>query len=115
MLAGRTAEQWSTPLFRLTYVMLGFTAVTAVSYFAAGLTASTIPIWFWVLVACVVGSFAACCYASVALLWKAHREAKAGYTTTGGGYFDLPQLDSVTGTILRRPGEPPYRRSSGNR
>lgn len=114
MLPGRTAAQWSKPLFRLAYVTSGFTAVTFVLYFAAGLTASTIPIWFWVLVVCVVGSFAASLYGAGALLWKAHREAKAGYTTTGGGFFDLPQLDSVTGKVLRRPGDPPYRGSSGN-
>lgn len=109
MLPGRTAEQWSKPIFKLSHITLGFTAITAVLYFAMGLTASTIPIWFWVLAVCTVGSFLAGLFSASALLWKASREAKAGYTTTGGGYFDLPQLDSVTGEVLRRPGDPPYR------
>jgi hypothetical protein len=41
----------------------------------------------------------------IAFVFKARREARAGYTTTGGMHPEVPQIDYETGKVLREVGE----------
>ena len=104
MLLGLTAEQWSRPLRLLSTVLLSLTAVGAAAYFLTGATAETVPPWLYVVFALAILNAAIVTFVVFAGLLKAIKESKAGYTTTGGAYPDLPQLDSKTGEVLREAG-----------
>lgn len=101
MLGGRTAEQWSRTLVPLSTTTLVLGGVVFVSYFLTGGTAATVPVWLYVMVVLAAVSFCTLMVNIFAMLFKAIREGKAGYTTTGGMYPELPQLDSETGEVLR--------------
>ena len=81
-------------------------AVSAAAYFLTGATAETVPPWLYVLIALTLATYAVSMFIVFAMYIKAVREAKAGYTTTGGAYPELPQLDSKTGNVLREAGRP---------
>ena len=106
MLPGWSARQWGGPLSSLCMVGVFLTVVSAAAYFLTGATAETVPPWLYVLIALTLATFAASMFVMFAMYIKAIREAKAGYTTTGGGYPELPQLDSKTGNVLREAGRP---------
>ena len=106
MLPGLSARQWGGPLRPLGTVLIFLTVVSAAAYFLTGATAETVPPWLYVLIALTLAAFAVSMFILFAGLIKAIREAKAGYTTTGGGYPELPQLDSKTGNVLREAGPP---------
>ena len=106
MLPGWSARQWGGPLSSFCIAGVFLTVVSAASYFLTGATAETVPPWLYVLIALTLATFAASMFIMFAGLIKAIREAKAGYTTTGGGYPELPQLDSKTGNVLREAGPP---------
>jgi hypothetical protein len=106
MLSGKTAEQLGRPLRPLggTTLFLGFFAGAA--YFVSGTTAETAELWMYILLALpVVMLLIAWGFAVVAVV-KGEREQKAGYTTTGGAYPHVPQVDSKTGEVLREVGQP---------
>lgn len=100
-LPGLTAEQWGRPLRPLCTVDVFLTVVSAAAYFLTGATAETVPPWLYVIVALTLVVFSVAMFVMFAALLKAVKESKAGYTTTGGAYPELPQLDSKTGEILR--------------
>ena len=106
MLPGLSARQWGGPLSSLCMVVAFLTVVSAAAYFLTGATAETVPPWLYVLITLTLATFAVSMFIMFAGLIKAIREAKAGYTTTGGGYPELPQLDSKTGNVLREAGPP---------
>ena len=112
MLSGRSAEEWARSLRPLCLVMFSLTAVAAVAYFGLGVTANTVPWWLYVLAALVVVSYVLVASTLIATLLKAIRESKAGYTTTGGYFPELPQLDSKTGEVLRTAAVKEQRRRS---
>lgn len=101
MLRGRTAEQWSRPLRPLATILLAIALVFGASYFLTGATADTVPIWVLAIMALMGLTFALEMFFVFAVLFKAIRESKAGYTTTGRMYPELPQLDSETGEVVR--------------
>ena len=106
MLPGLSARQWASPLQPLCIVLVLLTVISAAAYFLTGATAETVPLWLYVLIALTLATFAVSMFVMFAMYIKAIREAKAGYTTTGGGYPELPQLDSKTGNVLREAGPP---------
>jgi len=106
MLPGLSASQWGGPLRPLGTVLIFLTVVSAAAYLLTGATAETVPPWLYVLIALTLATFAVSMFVMFAMYIKAIREAKAGYTTTGGGYPELPQLDSKTGNVLREAGQP---------
>ena len=106
LLPGWSASQWGGPLRSLGTVGVFLMVVSAVAYFLTGATAETVPPWLYVLIALMLATYAVSMFILFAGLIKAIREAKAGYTTTGGGYPELPQLDSKTGNVLREAGQP---------
>ena len=106
MIPGWSARQWGGPLKPLGTVLIFLTVVSAAAYFLTGATAETVPPWLYVLIALMIATYAAGMFFLFAGLIKAIREAKAGYTTTVGGYPELPQLDSKTGNVLREAGQP---------
>ena len=106
MLPGWSARQWGGPLRSLCTVLVFLTVVSAAAYFLTSATAETVPPWLYVLIVLTLATFAVSMFVMFAGLIKAIREAKAGYTTTGGGYPELPQLDSKTGSVLREAGPP---------
>ena len=106
MLPGWSARQWGGPLRSLCTVLVFLTVVSAAAYFLTSATAETVPPWFYVLIVLTLATFAVSMFVMFAGLIKAIREAKAGYTTTGRGYPELPQLDSKTGSVLREAGPP---------
>ena len=105
MLPGLTAEQWGRPLRPLCAVDVFLTVVSAAAYFLTGATAETVPPWLYVIVALTLVVFSVAMFVMFAALLKAIKESKAGYTTTGGAYPELPQLDSDTGDVLREAGQ----------
>jgi len=106
VLPGWSARQWGGPLRPLGTVLIFLTVVSAAAYFLTGATAETVPPWLYVLIALTIATYAAGAFILVAGLIKAIREAKAGYTTTVGGYPELPQLDSKTGNVVREARPP---------
>ena len=106
MLPGLSARQWGGPLRSLCTVGVFLMVVSAAAYFLTGATAETVPPWLYVLIALTLATYAVLMFILFAGLIKAIREAKAGYTTTGGGYPELPQLDPKTGNVLREAGPP---------
>jgi len=104
MLPGWTARQWGRPLKALGVGLLTFTWGGGAAYFLIGATAETVPLWLYVIFALAVLTFLAVWFTYFAAMIKAIREAKAGYTTTGGMYPELPQLDSKTGDVIREAG-----------
>ena len=106
MLPGWSARQWASPLQSLCIVLVLLTVISAAAYFLTGATAETVPPWLYVLIALTLVTYAVSIFVTFAVLIKAVRESKAGYTTTGGGYPELPQLDSKTGNVLREAGRP---------
>ena len=106
MLPGWSARQWGSPLRSLCTVLVFLTVVSAAAYFLTGATAETVPPWLYVLIALTLACYAVSMFVMFAMYLKAVREAKAGYTTTGGAYPELPQLDSKTGNVLREAGRP---------
>ena len=105
MLPGLTAEHWSRPLRLLSTVLLLLTAVGAAAYFLTVATAETVPPWLYVVFISATLNAAVVTFVVLAGLLKAIKESKAGYTTTGGAYPELPQLDSTTGEVLRQAGQ----------
>jgi hypothetical protein len=105
MLPGLTAEQWGRPLRPLSTVLLSLTAIGAAAYFLTGATAETVPPWLYVVFALAILNAAAVTFVVFAGLLKAIKESKAGYTTTGGAYPELPQFDSKTGDVLGEAGQ----------
>ena len=105
MLPGRTAEAWGRPLRLLSTVLFLLTAVGAAAYFLTGATAETVPPWLFVVFASATLNAAVVIFVVLAGLLKAITESRAGYTTTGGAYPELPQLDSTTGKVLRQAGQ----------
>ena len=105
MLPGLTAEQWGRPLRPLCTVDVFLTVVSAGAYFLTGATAETVPPWLYIIVALTLVGFSAAVFIMFAGLLKAIKESKVGYTTTGGAYPELPQLDSTTGKVLRQAGQ----------
>jgi hypothetical protein len=85
--------------------MFALTTVTAVAYFGLGVTADTVPWWLYAMAGVVVVSYVVVAFTLIATLLKVIRESKAGYTTTGGYYPDLPQIDFRTGEVLRKAAE----------
>jgi hypothetical protein len=104
MLPGLSAEQWSRPLRPLGTVVMCITFVAGAAYFLMGGKAETVPPWLYAIFALALVIFFVGMFVMFAGLLKAIRESKAGYTTTGGAYPELPQLDSKTGEVLREPG-----------
>ena len=105
-LPGWSARQWGGPLSSLCTVLVFLTVGSAAAYFLTGATAETVPPWLCVLIALTLATYAVSMFIVFAMYIKAVREAKAGYTTTGGAYPELPQLDSKTGNVLREAGRP---------
>lgn len=105
MLPGRSAEQWARGLRPLGATYLSLTILGAAAYFLIGATAETVPLWLYILFILAIVGFGIGMFVYFATLVKAIRESKAGYTTTGGMYPELPQLDSETGEVLRKAGE----------
>ena len=105
MLSGLTAEQWSRPLSPLGKVVMSITLVAALAYFVTGSMAETVPPWMYALFALVIALFLLLFFVMIAFTVKASREAKAGYTTTGGLHPEVPQLDSRTGEVVRKAGQ----------
>jgi len=105
MLPGWTAEQWSRPSGPLGRVGISLALISGAGYFLSGSTAATVPGWLYALFAVTIANYLVAMYFLFALMVKAHREAKAGYTTTGGMHSEVPQVDSLTGEVLREVGE----------
>ncbi|WP_231556544.1 hypothetical protein, partial [Cryobacterium sp. MLB-32] len=105
MLAGRTAEQWSGPVRFLARILFSTGVISGALYFVTGSTAETVPLWLYVIFGVTIVIFVVAFLVYCAFALKAHREAKAGYTTTGGLYPKVPQVDSLTGEVLREVGE----------
>ncbi|MDH6238544.1 hypothetical protein [Cryobacterium sp. CG_9.6] len=101
ILPGRSAEEWSRGIgpFVLSSMLLAVIFVPA--YVLSGATAATAPIWLYALFVVMLLLFFAGMFVFLAAAFKAMREAKAGYTTTGGQYPNLPQLESRTGVVIR--------------
>ena len=105
MLPGLTAEQWGRRLAPLGKVVMSITLIAAAAYFVTGATAETVPPWLYALFAVAITIFSVTYFMMIAFTVKAHREAKAGYTTTGGLHPEVPQIDSLTGEVLREVGQ----------
>ena len=101
MLPGLTAEQWARPLQPLAKVLMSLTIIFGAAYFLSGSTAATVPPWLYALLGVTTTVYLAATFIAFALIVKARREAKAGYTTTGGMHPEVPQIDSLTGEVLR--------------
>lgn len=106
MLKGRTAERWSRPLRTLRILQVAVMIAFGASYFLSGATAETVAPWVVALMVLMLLVFAVGMFFVFAVYVKAIREAKAGYTTTGGMYPELPQLDSETGVVVREAPTP---------
>lgn len=103
-LRGWTAVQWGRPLRPLGTLMLVLTALSGLCYFLVGGTAESVPPWLYALFCAAILTFAAGLFFFFSGMVKAIRESHAGYTTTGGLYPELPQLDQ-RGEVLRTPEE----------
>lgn len=105
MLPGLAAAQWARPLQPVGKIGITTTLLAGAAYFVTGTTAETVPPWMYALFAVPITIYCVVIFVMFAMLVKAHREAQAGYTTTGGIYPELPQLDSLTGEVLREVGQ----------
>jgi len=106
MLPGLAASQWSRPLGPLAGIMMAAAFIFGISYVVSGATADTIQPWLYALFAVTILLFSVVLYLTLAVYFRAYREVKAGYTTTGGMSPQVPQLDYRTGEVLREVGQP---------
>jgi len=106
MLPGLAAAQWARPLGPLAGVMMAVAFMSGGAYFVSGATAETAEPWLYVLFAVTILLIFADTFVLFAMLFKAVREEKAGYTTTGGMSPKVPQIDYSTGEVLREVGQP---------
>ena len=106
LLSGLSAAQWARPLRNLSRAVFLLVFIAGGAYFASGATAETVPPWLFALWAITFATCGATYFITIAMLRKARREAKAGYTTTGGMHPEVPQIDYETGKVLREVGEP---------
>ncbi|KFF59211.1 hypothetical protein JF66_12930 [Cryobacterium sp. MLB-32] len=106
LLPGPTALELARHLERPAKICLTATGISAASYFLAGATEETIQPWMFPMFAVAVLSFIWGQYRMFAMLFKAIREEKAGYTTTCNLSPKVPQVDYQTGAVLRAVGQP---------
>ncbi|KFF59139.1 hypothetical protein JF66_13450 [Cryobacterium sp. MLB-32] len=83
---------------------LGF--ISGGAYFVSGATAETVQPWLYALLAAAILLFSVVMFLSCAVLVGAVREETAGYTTTGGMSPHVPQLNYLTGEVVREVGQP---------
>lgn len=105
MVPGLTAEQWSRPSVPLGKIRISLVFISGAAYFASGSSAETIPPWLFALFAVTITNYFIAMFILFTFIGTAHREAKAGYTTTGGIHAEVPQIESLTGDVLREVGE----------
>lgn len=105
MLPGLAAAQWVRFLAPLSKVVMVLSLIDLAVYVVTGATAETVPPWMYALFAVTITIFFVVILLMFAGLEKGHREANAGYTTTGGKYPEVPQLDSRTGKVVREIGQ----------
>jgi len=106
MLPGLAAAQWARPLGALARIMMVVAFISGGSYFISGASAETVQPWLYALFAVTIILIFVDIFVLFAMLFKAVREEKAGYTTTGGMSPKVPQIDYLTGEILREVGQP---------
>jgi len=106
MLPGLAAAQWARPLGPLAGIMMALAFISGGCYFASGATAETVQPWLYALFAATILLILADIFVLFAMLFKAVREERAGYTTTGGMSPKVPQVDYLTGEVLREVGQP---------
>lgn len=106
LLPGRAASQRSRPLGPLSGILMALGFISGASYFLSGATAETVQPWLYALFAVTIMLFFVVMFVVFAVMFRAVREEKAGYTTTGGMSPQVPQLDYLTGEVVREVGQP---------